>query len=252
MRQRMRSIAAMSLLLCFLLGTGLAAAESPEKAQGLAVEWIQGEQYFPQDEPWTYHYSFRYPLLTGDGLPQEAINDYFRNALNEMTMLVIPMFAADPIMVGAGGNEISQSYEVTCNNDAFFSVLLTQVQTVDGEARTTLQSAVFATSGEYTGQSLTLRGLVQVGPSSQVLGEAVLRDIWEDIRTRMSDGSAGWISDLNSDILRAEFYPEVHFYADAMGNAVFYLQPGQFRQDDQAVTYTYTPQRLEELLAKQD
>lgn len=248
----MRSKVALTLLLCVLLGAGLAAAESPAKAQGLDFEWIQGEQYFPQDEPWTYHYSFRYPLLTGDGLPQEAINDYFGNALNEMTMLVIPMFAADPIMVGAGGNEISQSYEITCNNDAFFSVLLTQVQTVDGEARTTLQSAVFAASGEYTGQSLTLRGLVQVGPSSQALGEAVLQDIWEDIQTQMRNGSSGWKSDLSSDILRAEFYPEVHFYADAMANAVFFLQPGQFRQDDRAVTYTYTPQRLEELLAQRD
>jgi hypothetical protein len=248
----MRSKAALAIVLCLLLGTGPAAAESPVKVQGLAVEWIQGEQYYPQDEPWTYHYSYRYPFLTGDGLAQEAINDYFRNALNEMTMLVIPMFAADPIMVGDGGNEISQNYEITCNNDDYFSILLTQAQTVDGEARTTLQSAVFAASGEYTGQSLTLRGLVEVGPSSQALGEAVLQDIWEDIKSQMRDVSSGWKSNLSSDILRAEFYPEVHFYADSMANAVFYLQPGQFRQDGRAVTYTYTPQRLEELLAEQD
>ncbi len=252
MKQLMRIRTVLALMLCFLLGISPTTAQSTNSTQGLAFEWIQGEQYFPREEPWTYHFSFRYPRLLGDGLVQEAINDYFRNAMNEMTMLVIPMFAADPIMVGAGGNEISQSYEVTCSNDAFFSVLLTQVQTVDGKARTTLQSAVFATSGEYAGQSLTLRGLVQVGPSSTDLGEAVLKDIWQQIQAQMLDGSFGWKSDLSSDILKAEFYPEVQFYADSMANAVFYLQPGQFRQDDLTVTYTYTPQRLDELLAQQD
>lgn len=248
----MRSKVFLALFLCVLLGTALFAAESMAEVQGLAFEWVEGEQYFPQDEPWTYHYSYRYPLIKGDGPVQEAINDYFRNALNEMTMIVIPMFSADPIMVGAGANEISQRYEVTCNNGAFFSVLLTQVQTMEGETLTTLQSAVFATSGEYIGESLTLRGLVQVGPSSQELGEAVLQDIWKDIQVQMRHGAYGWKSDLSSDILRADFYPEVQFYADALANAVFYLQPGQFRQDDLLVTYTYTSQRLEELLAEQD
>ena len=53
------------------------------------------------------------------GMLREAINDYFRNALNEMTMLVIPMFAADPIMIGEGGNEIAAQV-FTVDAPAFF------------------------------------------------------------------------------------------------------------------------------------
>ena len=238
------------IILCLVPGMRGIARGSQADAQSVAYEWVEGEEYYPQEMPWTYRYTYRYPLLTGEGMLQESINDYFRNALNEMTMLVIPMFAADPIMIGEGSNEISQCYEVTCNNGIFFSVLMTQVQTVEGKERISLESVVFAASGEYLGESLTLRGLVRVGPSSQVLGEAVLQDIWEDIEIQMRDQASGWKNDLNSDILKAEFYPEVQFYADALGNAVFYLQPSRFRLDDRVITYTYTPQKLEELLAK--
>lgn len=247
MNRHMRVISILVIILCLVSGiTPCSQAE----AQCLAYEWVEGEEYFPRELPWTYHYTYRYPMLLGEGMLQEAINDYFRNALNEMTMLVIPMFAADPIMIGEGSNEISQNYEVTCNNGTFFSVLMTQAQTVEGRERISLESAVFDASGEYLGETLTLRGLVRVGPSSQALSEAVLQDVWEDIDLQMRDKSSGWKSSLTSDILKAEFYPEVQFYADDLGNAVFYLQPGRLRQDDRVVTYTYTPQMLEELLAK--
>ena len=245
----MRAISLLVIIWGLVHGTCGFALCGQAETQGLAYEWVEGEEYFPQDQPWTYHYTYRYPLLTGEGMLQESINDYFRNALNEMTMLVIPMFADDPIMIGEGSNEISQSYEVTCNNGAIFSVLMTQKQTVGGMGHISLESVVFASSGEYLGESLTLRGLVQVGPSSQALGEAVLEDIWKDIDLQMRNKASGWKSDLNSDILKAEFYPEVQFYADTLGNAVFYLQPGRLRHDDRVVTYTYTPKMLEKLLA---
>ena len=144
-----------SLLLCLIwLLIPAAQAELP-------VTWMEGEAWFPDEQAWTYHYQYLYPVLSGEDAVSEAINHYFDLALNEMANLVLPMYAADPIMAGKGGNRVSEQWRVTCNSDDFFSALLHRTQTVEGTEVHTVSSVVFAASGEYAGDSLTLRGLVR-------------------------------------------------------------------------------------------
>lgn len=231
-----------SLLLCLIwLLIPAAQAELP-------VTWMGGEAWFPDEQAWTYHYQYLYPMLSGEDAVSEAINHYFDLALNEMANLVLPMYAADPIMAGKGGNRVSEQWRVTCNSDDFFSALLHRTQTVEGTEVHTVNSVVFAASGEYAGDSLTLRGLVQVGDSSQQLGEAVLQDVWRQVEAEMAQVDSPWLADMSLDTLSDGFYPEEHFYANEQGDAVFYLQPGVFRSDQEVAEYVYTPQQLERLL----
>ena len=226
------------LVICLALGAQAA----------LELDWQEGEAWFPQEKDWTYHYVYRYPVAQGEEEAAAAVNYYFDNAIGEMTRLVLPMYAADPVMAGGQQHQFKQDYTVTCNNEDFFSFLLTQHQTVEGKGLISLSSAVFALAGEYTGQTLTLRGLVQVGDSSQQLGEAVRQDIWRQVADQIAAGDSAWHAELSQEKLFSEFYPETQFYADEAGNAVFYLQPAEFRQDTQVITFTYTPEDLEKLL----
>ncbi|MHC1785626.1 MAG: hypothetical protein AB9880_00980 [Christensenellales bacterium] len=238
---RERMLAALLCLALYLSWTPLSLAK-------VNVAWQEGEAWFPEGGDWTYHYTYRFPLAEGEGEAQDCINYYFDNAWNEMTKLVLPMYAADPVMSGGLRHEFSQAYALTCNNDDFFSFLLTQHQTVAGRDLVSLSSAVFAVSGEYLGQTLTLRGLVQVGDSSRQLAEAVLEDIWRQISARIAAGDSAWQEELSKEKLAAEFYPETQFYADEEGRAVFYLQPGEFRTDDQVITFAYTAAEILSLL----
>lgn len=229
-------------LLCGCLLMMLSASAAIE------YDWQEGEAWFPQEKDWTYHYAYRYPVAKGDSESAQAVNYYFDNALYEMTKLVLPMYAADPVMAAGQQHEFCQDYAVTCNSDDHFSFLMTQRQTVEGRELVSLSSAVFALSGEYAGQTLTLRGLVQVGDSSAQLAELVRRDIWRQIEARMTVGETAWKQGINLEKLTEEFYPENQFYADEKGRAVFYLQPGEFRDDLEVVTFTYAPQDLLKLL----
>ncbi len=232
------------LMLCLALLLSLSAhAELP-------VTWTEGEEWFPDKQAWTYHYQYRYPALSGEDTVSEAINHYFDLARNEMANLVLPMYAADPIMAGQGGNKVSEQWTVTCNSDELFSALLHRTQTVEGGELHTISSVVFATSGEYAGDTLTLRGVVRVGDSSQQLAELVLNDIWRQIEPQMRQPDSLWLTELSRDSLAEGFFPEEHFYANQHGDAVFYLQPGVFRRDQEIVEYVYAPQQLERLLTQ--
>lgn len=231
---------ALVLWLCLLTTCAAQAA--------LEVSWQEGEEYFPSREKWTYVYRWRMPQLAGESKAAGEINYYFETARREMTDLVVPMYAADPDMAASGGNVIEQRYEVTCNSGRFFSTLLKQRQVLGQKTILSLSSQVFATSGEYEGQTLTLRGLVMVGDSSVQLADAVLADVFTRVKAQMAGQPGPWKQDLTQEALAEDFFPETHFYADEGGNAVFYLQPGLARNDDQVLTFPYSPAQLQALL----
>ena len=213
----------------------------------LDISWTEGEEWFPGREAWVYHYTYTVPAVGGSGALSEELNHYFDTAIGEMVNLVLPMFTAD--MPGDGRNEISDRYEITCNNDEFFSFLLRRTTLSEGKEVLSLQSAVFAVSGRYAGESLTLRGLArEIGESSNQISGFVLKDIWRQIEGRMKAGEAAVRSDMSFDLLSAEFFPETHFYADERGNIAFYLQPGLLGPGDETPVFAYTPEEIEYLL----
>lgn len=228
-------------ILCGLITLALPASA------GLDVSWTDGEEWFPGREKWIYHYSYTVPEVAGDEALAEELNHYFDTAVGEMVKLVLPMFAAD--MPGEGENIISDRYEITCNNDDFFSFLLHRNQSAGKQDIYSLQSAVFAVSGPYKGDSLTLRGLArEIGESSGQIAEVVTLDVWRQIEERMQAGDRSIGEGISFELLSSEFFPETHFYADPDGNVAFYLQPGLLAPGDEIFVFTYTSQELETLL----
>lgn len=234
----------LALLVCLLFTLTFTASA----AEAITIGWREGEVLFPEDGEWTYKYTYRYPEIQGEGHVAEEIQHYFDLAYNEMTRLVLPMYAEDPIMTADGQNEVSEIFELTCQNERILSFLVTHKQTMgDGEV-VSLRSVVFATQGEYAGDTLTLRGVAQVGESSAQLGEAVLQDVWRQIVDLATAQPGEFLEELSEEKLTELFYPESAFYADEGGNIVFYIQPGDLRPDDEILTFTYSPAQLEELI----
>ncbi len=211
------------------------------------VSFESGEAFYPQEGTPIYTYDYTYPVIAGEGALSEELNHYFEVAIGEMTGLVLPMFAAD--MPGDGSNRVTDVYEITCNSDDYFSFLLRRSTLSEGKEKLSLQSAVFAASGPYAAQSLTLRGLAgEIGESSAQLAELVLEDVWRGIEARMARGDSGIREDMSFELLSQEFFPESYFYAGPMGEIVFYLQPGLLDGESGEATFTYTAQQLEALL----
>ncbi len=205
------------------------------------VTWLEGELFYPDAQSATYRFIYRYPFVEGDTQFAAGVNDYYQVALSEMTDLVLPMYANETDMTGEDVQQVSQICKVTCDTDDYFGVLMRQTQTVDGREQTTLRSQVFAASGEYEGETLTLRGLVMVGESSVQLAALVLADI-EKALLAMEGLREGW----SPEALALDFFPEQDFYADENANAVFYIQPGLLCED--ALYFTYTRDMLSALL----
>lgn len=230
-------------LLCLCL-----ALVQPARAD-LRYSMAEGEAFFPEEEGWRYHYSYRYPLIEGDSFPAQAVNEYFELALREQTQLVLPMYANDPIMTMDGPQTVSDSYEVMLSDERLFSVRLSHRQSL-GEAGEllSLSAVTFAVSGDYTGDSLTLRGVCGVGESSEQIAEAVLGDVWRRIDERIAGGEKGWLPDLSLQRLEEAFYPAAAFWAAPGDQVVFFLQPGEVREDQAVITFSYSYGALEELI----
>lgn len=218
---------------------------------GLQVTWEDVQQSFPEEGETVYRYTCRYPVVSGTNAA-DGINDYYRTAVSEMVELVLPMYANDQDMAGQGENAYEQLYEVTCNNGRYFSTRMLQSQVLGGNMRrriNTVHSQVFDVSGAYAGEALTLRGLLEeIGDSSTQIAEAVFNDIWQRIKAQQGEKDSPWHGDLDRNTLALDFFPEEHFYADEQGSAVFYLQPGLFRNDQEIITFTYTSQEVLALL----
>lgn len=217
-------------------------------AEGYSCQFDQGAQDFPDEKSPSYRYSYLFPVIPVTDAASESIAHYYTVAKEEMLSLTLPMFSKDPDMVKSGPKTLDQRYEITCNNDQIFSTRMVQTESgIQGKV-VSVQSQVFAVSGEYAGDTLTLRGLTRVGKSSEQLGQAVLKDIYRQIDERRQKGESGWL-DFDSERFALDFYPETQFYADENGNAVFYLQPSLHRKDHEIMTFTYTPAQLSALIS---
>ncbi len=225
-----------------------APTQEPVQAQDGAVLRNTGEAYFPEEKNWVYHFTYAYPRVAGDSYGALMVNDTYQMALDEMLQLVLPMFANEESMRYDGKNEVNHDFEVKCNDGRFLSILQKKSQT-QGEAGAflSLEALTFDMSGEYIGESLTLRGVVMVGDSTDQIAEAVLPEIYEKFRELQQQGVCR--QDVDREEFELEFSPAVHFYADGAGRAVFFLPPTLMAEKTFDVPlFPYTPEELAALL----
>ena len=217
-----------------------------QAAYAYEVSDLAGEDFYPDETHWTYRYIYAYPQLVGDDMDAVAmtVNETFQLILDEMRGLAMPMFASSPEMTKDGQVTVEQHYKVTCLTERIFSVLLVKTETrEDGSALYTIEPEVFDIGGEYAGETLTLRGLVRVGDSSDQLADAVMEDLYQRFLTLQADGVC------RADATREDFFaltaPTLDFYADENENAVFFLQPELMTEPSADVpAFVYTPAEL--------
>lgn len=237
MAKRMAILTALLILLSFSSAFGEAAVGRNE-----------GEAFFPAKKNWTYHFTYAYPLLSGDDYASSAINDIYQMILDEMLQLTLPMTAHEESMLFDGKNEVIHDFTVTCNNGRFLSILQYRSRTMGPDfTHMVIEPLVFDMAGEYLGSDLTLRGLVMIGDSSYQIAEAVTPVLYAEFQKLQQEGIAR--ADVDEELFYLEFDATRDFYADEENNAVFFFQPLLLSNPSFDVpAFTYTPAQLEALL----
>ena len=206
-----------------------------------------------------YVYSYCYPCISeADELSAVSINEYYRKKIQEYRDFYIPSQASEYASRYQNVN-ITVSYEITCNNDRFFSVLIHKTEDVEGELTEIWEGNTFARSSEVIG-SLTslpkLLGLVDDGESDEWLEDRQTMKVWEALCTLIWDAVRN-----NPDGI--EYHPELQkedlefiidpvlsldqdFYLDETGGLVFFILPGRIAPESAGLlTFSFS---LDEIL----
>ena len=145
-------------------------------------------------------------------------------------------------------------YQITRNDDDYLSVLLSNRQFLGNSEAESWTAVVFALSGVYEGQPLSLTqamGLEQSdGDAASDISYAstlVYGLVWQIIQEQVSMGQIDYDPDLTREELQTVFFPESDFYMDENGNFVFYIQAGAIAGEVNGIlTYPFS---LAELLS---
>ena len=228
--------------LCLTAGCSAAPLEMADELAGIVQIELNGRA--------KYIYSYTYPQVDAAEPSGEIINTFYQGIARDAEEFEIPMNAdyyrgQDPEQ----DITVEISYEVTCNNDDYFSVLLhTRQGSLDVYAGHT-----FSRTGLKDGSSVALPyllGMLDNGETDTWLqdrqtgkADALVREmVWE--RLQEMDGTALW-EDLEEESLEYGFFPEEDFYLDEGGNPVFYLQPGFADESGKLLTF---PISIDEIL----
>ena len=197
-----------------------------------------------------YIYTYAYPQVEPADPSAELINTFYQTIARDAEEFEIPMNA--DYYRGQDPQEnitVEISYEVTCNNEDYFSLLL---NTRQGSLET-FTGHTFSRKGLKPGSSVALPYLLgllesdendtwlqdrQTGKAEKLVREMVWERLQETDDIELYD-------DLAEEDLEYGFFPEEDFYLDETGNPVFYLQPGFAGDSTGLVTF---PISIEEIL----
>lgn len=263
---------AMILALALLLSAVPALGE-------MTVERTEGESYFPDEKQWVYHFTYAYPFVQGEDYTAALINDTYQMALDEMTQLVLPMFANAEDMRFDGKNEVTHDFAVMCNNGMVLSILESRTQTKGSQGMAyVLEALTFDVGGAYAGETLTLRGvsliLAGVGAeyldtddsvkakaaeaypalknliygSSDKMAAALTPVLYEEFKRLQAENVMA--PEVTEEDFSIEFSPSRDFYADAEDRIVFFFPPSLMREPSlDPPVFSFTPQELNDMLA---
>ncbi|MGI6698834.1 MAG: hypothetical protein ACOX6G_00645 [Christensenellales bacterium] len=207
------------------------------------------ELYYPNNENPTYTFICQYPVIDKNSLVAEQMNEFFRLAVTEFRDVTIPMYANDKILGKQSGNIITQKYEVTVNTENYFGTLMYQEQTINGEKKESLISQVFASTGPYAGETLTLRGaLGEIGESSEQIAELILEDIFHRVKSKLIAEKTEGFELFTLETLSLDFFPEAQFFMNSEEDVVFYFLPETVLGSLSETMFVYSSEKISELL----
>lgn len=214
------------------------------------------------DSDGRYVWSCRYPVIADENdLSAVCINEYYRKKVQEYNAFYAPSQAqayADQYQ----NVTIGVSYEVTCNNDDCFSVLLHKTEDVEGEVSEIWEGNTFSRKSEMIGSvtSLpTLLGLVDDGESDEWLGNRQSVKVCEVLRSLVWDAvlenpeGIDYLPDLKEEdlesIIDPDISPDQDYYINEDGDVVFFVLPGRVAPPDAGlITFTFTMEELQDEL----
>ena len=253
----------LSLLLSLLIFVPAATADPlsavEDYAEDIAVYYNGSD-----DSDGRYLYSYRYPRVSDDDpedLSAVCVNEFYRKKIQEYKSDYIPSLA-DYYGSICLSVTVKISYEITCNNDDFFSVLIHRTEDDGEEISESWEGNTFSRSSDMIG-SLTsipnLLGILDYGESDEWLEDRQSRKtlnalctlIWDAIQN--DHDNIGYYPDLGKedleDIVDPVFSLDHDFWMDDAGNLVFFILPGRIAPADAGlVTFTFTLEELRDEL----
>ena len=236
------------------------------------VKRLTGEAWYPDEDKWTYHFTYACPAVEGSTYTAALINDTYQMALKETRDIALPMFAASPDMQWDGHNEVAHDFTVKCNTERLLSILQRQRQT-RGELGPSMQleAQTFNVYGDTAGDVMTLRGAALilagadpenleavtaadlpdypglVGGSSDEMEEALLPVLFAEFEKLQAAGVVRENAD--RDDYEIAFAPSRDFYVSAEGKIVFFFPPSLLEKPSFDVPeFSFTPAEIEALL----
>ena len=247
----------MKRLLC-IIGVLLMLAGSASAQAVPAEAALRGTVLYPQGstaDTASFAYSYRLPRFADTQPEYEAINAYFAAYAAELEGTVIPQTAGTLDTLPAAGEPayyVNTDYSITENTADILSVLLISQEFSGNTLLESWSSVVFAVSGIYAGQPITLSqamGLEQTadGLAQDTASELAYGLVWQIVQYEIAAMQKAYFPDVTEADLRRAFTPERDFYFDGDGNFVFFIQAGTIAGEVEGVlTFPFS---LAELLS---
>ena len=247
-----RSLSALLAFLIILFSAGAVLADPLVLDSDLTDTLIV---LYDPDNPsaGSYTYTYRYPHVSENEPDAGKITPFYEDQISMLETNI--HFMADGYMDSGENVTVDVSYELTCNNDRFFSVLIRRDSIIGDAVRTVWTGHTFSRQDGLSDATFDLPrmlGILNAGEQDEYQlarqtekASRIVREIIADSIAENRDGIP-YYDDLSEEDLLDVFYPEDDFYLDADGNPVFYLEPGIAA--DESAGYLFFPVRLEDIL----
>ena len=241
-----------AMLTLLVLIVVCAGAEPMRQAEDYA-----GSLFIPYDQndlsAGSFTFSYRYPHIDESEPGANIVNSFYLEQMdmNETNMLFFADGYAD-----SGETVVKDiGYEVKCNNDRFFSVLMVQELHVGNNRRIIWEGNTFSRGSREVGTVYDLPrilGILDESEQDEFLidrqTEKAADVVLEIIMDMIYDNPdhLPYFRNLTFEQLASLIFPQEDFYLDENGNPVFFAEPG-FIADESAGYITF-PISLEDIL----
>lgn len=220
------------------------------------------------DGSYSYSYAFPHasvPEVTTEeaDLSAASVNRYYEKRIQEYTVDYIPN-QADYFASQYQNVSVDVNYQIMCNNDDFFSVLLHKAENIDGEIEETWEGNTFSRSSEMVGQLTSLPkllGILDAGESDEWVEDRQTNRIWEVVCTLVWNAIQSNPDNLDFDpfltkedleyIITPEYSLDQDFYIDENGDVIFiilsrFILSGQTSEETGFVPFRMTLEEIDD------
>ena len=201
----------------------------------------------------SFTFSFRYPHIDESEADVNVVNSFYLEQIemDETNML----FLADGYAVSGESVIKDISYELKCNNDDYFSVLIVQNLTVGERRRIIWSGNTFSRHNGEVGATFDLPRLLGILSESELdddmidhqaekAEDIVLEFIMDQIFENPED--IPYFDEVTFDYLKTYVSPQTDFFLDGNGDPVFFISPGVIAEE--SMGYLVFPIPLDDIV----